>query len=211
MDDRLYRSRTDRMLTGVAGGLAERLDVDPALVRVVWAVSMPLTGFLTLLIYVVMALVVPDEPGSLPWQSSSTSTPPAGRSDATAASAPDAPSSASTPADDPSATSRPLPASALTPPPTSGPPPTTDGPAGWPQDRRSQRAAWRAARRAQRGQDTGSSHPHDRAVLLGLVLVGLGLIFLAQELIPSFDWGLVWPIAAICLGLILIADSLRGA
>ena len=86
MDDRLYRSRTDRMLAGVAGGLAERLDVDPSLVRVVWAVSMPLTGFLTLLIYIVMALVVPDEPwpmGPPPFAAPSAPTEPdpgAGRS-----------------------------------------------------------------------------------------------------------------------------------
>ena len=37
MNDRLYRSRTDRMLAGVAGGLAEMWDADPSLVRIVWA------------------------------------------------------------------------------------------------------------------------------------------------------------------------------
>ena len=37
MRERLYRSRTDRILFGVAGGVADWLDVDPALVRIVFA------------------------------------------------------------------------------------------------------------------------------------------------------------------------------
>src|SRR3990170_2971715 len=62
MDDRLYRSRDERMIAGVAGGLAERLDLDPSLVRIIWAVLVLPTGFLALLVYVVMAIVVPEEP-----------------------------------------------------------------------------------------------------------------------------------------------------
>src|SRR3989337_1267377 len=61
MDDRLYRSRDERMIAGVAGGLAERLDLDPSLVRIIWAVLVLPTGFLALLVYVVMAIVVPEE------------------------------------------------------------------------------------------------------------------------------------------------------
>jgi len=61
MNDRLYRSRHDRRLAGVAGGLAEIWGADPSLVRVVWAVLVVLTGGLALLVYIVMALVVPDE------------------------------------------------------------------------------------------------------------------------------------------------------
>jgi phage shock protein C len=62
MDDRLYRSRDERMIAGVAGGLAERLDLDPSLVRIIWAVLVLPTGFLALLVYVIMAMVVPEEP-----------------------------------------------------------------------------------------------------------------------------------------------------
>jgi len=61
MNERLYRSRRDRMLAGVAGGLAEQWRVDPSLVRVVWAVLVPLTGGIALLVYVIMAIVVPEE------------------------------------------------------------------------------------------------------------------------------------------------------
>ena len=62
MTDRLYRSPDDRMLAGVAGGLAEILDVDPSIIRIVWAVLILLTGGLALLVYIVMAIVVPERP-----------------------------------------------------------------------------------------------------------------------------------------------------
>ena len=62
MTDRLYRSPDDRMLAGVAGGVAEMLDVDPSIIRIVWAVLIVLTGGLALLVYIVMAIVVPERP-----------------------------------------------------------------------------------------------------------------------------------------------------
>jgi len=61
MSTRLYRSRRDRMLAGVAGGLAEIWGADPALVRIIWALLAILTGGAALLVYIVMAIVVPDE------------------------------------------------------------------------------------------------------------------------------------------------------
>jgi phage shock protein C len=67
MNDRLYRSRDDRMIAGVAGGLAERWDADPSLIRIIWAFLVILTGGIALVVYVVMALVVPESdavPGS---------------------------------------------------------------------------------------------------------------------------------------------------
>jgi len=59
--DRLYRSRQDRMLAGVAGGLAELWDADPSLVRVLWALLVVFTGGIALVVYIIMAIVVPDE------------------------------------------------------------------------------------------------------------------------------------------------------
>ena len=63
MDDRLYRSVDDRVLTGVAGGVAERLDADPSIIRVVWALLSVLSGGLAVIAYIVMAIVVPEDPG----------------------------------------------------------------------------------------------------------------------------------------------------
>ncbi len=65
MTDRLYRSPDDRMLAGVAGGLAENWNIDPSLVRIVWAVLIVLTGGLAFLVYVVMAIVVPERPAGV--------------------------------------------------------------------------------------------------------------------------------------------------
>ena len=61
MGDRLYRSRSDRMLAGVAGGLAETWGADPSLVRIIWALLVIFTGGIALLVYIVMAIVVPEE------------------------------------------------------------------------------------------------------------------------------------------------------
>lgn len=61
MNRRLFRSRDDRILAGVAGGLADLWDADPSLVRVIWVILVPLTGGFALLAYIVMALVVPEE------------------------------------------------------------------------------------------------------------------------------------------------------
>ena len=66
MADRLYRSRDDRMLTGVAGGVAETLDADPSLIRIVWALLVILTGGIALIVYIVMAIVVPERPEGMP-------------------------------------------------------------------------------------------------------------------------------------------------
>jgi phage shock protein C len=65
MNRRLYRSSTDRILAGVAGGMAATYDLDPALVRVGWAVLALLTGGAFLIVYLVMAIVVPPQPAGL--------------------------------------------------------------------------------------------------------------------------------------------------
>ena len=62
MNRRLYRSRTDTVLGGVAAGLAAYLNTDPALVRIAWAILVPLTGGAAFLAYIVAWIVVPEEP-----------------------------------------------------------------------------------------------------------------------------------------------------
>lgn len=66
MADRLYRSRTDRMVAGVAGGLAEMWGADPALIRIIWALLVIFTGGVALLVYIVMAIVVPEADDAIP-------------------------------------------------------------------------------------------------------------------------------------------------
>jgi phage shock protein C len=61
MNRRLYRCRENRVLAGVAGGLAEYFGLDPTLVRILWFVSI-LFGGIGLVIYIGMAIIVPIEP-----------------------------------------------------------------------------------------------------------------------------------------------------
>jgi phage shock protein C len=58
---KLYRSRSNRMLAGVCGGLAQYFNTDPTLVRVLFVVLAVLGGS-GLLIYLVLWVVVPEEP-----------------------------------------------------------------------------------------------------------------------------------------------------
>ena len=64
MNRRLYKSRTDSLLGGVAGGVAEYLDADPSIVRVIWAILAIVTGGIFVVVYIVMWIVVPDAPAS---------------------------------------------------------------------------------------------------------------------------------------------------
>ncbi|MDD4859210.1 MAG: PspC domain-containing protein [Dehalococcoidales bacterium] len=58
MDKRLYRSRSDRIIWGVCGGLAEYFKIDPTIVRLVF-VLLALANGVGIVIYLVMAVVVP--------------------------------------------------------------------------------------------------------------------------------------------------------
>ena len=61
---RLYRSRTDRMIAGVAGGMAEYLEIDPTIVRLLWALAFLPGGVPGLLLYVLCWAIIPLEPAS---------------------------------------------------------------------------------------------------------------------------------------------------
>ena len=59
---RLTRSRNDRMLAGICGGLANYLDVDPTIVRLVFALATFFTVvFPGIFIYLIMWIVVQNE------------------------------------------------------------------------------------------------------------------------------------------------------
>lgn len=61
MEKKLYRSRTDKKLCGVCGGLAKYLNIDVTIVRLV-VVLLTLAGCSGLLIYIICALIIPEEP-----------------------------------------------------------------------------------------------------------------------------------------------------
>ncbi len=60
MEKRLYRSRSDRMIWGVCGGLAKYFDMDPTIIRII-AVLLIFAGGSGILAYIILAIVVPSE------------------------------------------------------------------------------------------------------------------------------------------------------
>ena len=56
---KIYRSGTDRMLCGVCGGMGEYFNVDPTLIRLVWAL-LAFSGC-GILVYILAAIIVPQE------------------------------------------------------------------------------------------------------------------------------------------------------
>ncbi|TAL86218.1 MAG: PspC domain-containing protein [Rhodanobacter sp.] len=61
MEKRLYRSRQDRALAGVCGGIATYFGWDPTLVRVGW-ILLTLMGGSGILLYLIMWVVMPEAP-----------------------------------------------------------------------------------------------------------------------------------------------------
>ena len=58
---KLYRSTSNRMLAGVCAGVAEYLNIDPTVIRVLWAIA-SLFGALGIIAYIACALIVPEKP-----------------------------------------------------------------------------------------------------------------------------------------------------
>lgn len=58
---KLYRSREDEQFAGVCGGIAEYLGIDSTIVRLIF-VAFALAGGPGILVYIVLAFIVPEEP-----------------------------------------------------------------------------------------------------------------------------------------------------
>jgi phage shock protein C len=173
------------MLAGVAGGLAEMWGADPALIRIIWALLVIFTGGVALLVYIVMAIVVPEEDEG--WPVASTASAPTGTN--------------------PAATPGPAPWTGPTGPAGSGWAQPSDASREALERARAARDEARAARRAARAERGGTSP----GLIVGGFLVLLGLFFLVREYLPDIDFDWFWPLVLVGLGLLLLASSLgRG-
>jgi phage shock protein C len=167
---RLYRSRTDTVLGGVASGLAVYLNTDPALVRIAWAILTPLTGGAAFLAYIVAWIVVPEEP----YPGAATGAPAPGFT--TAGSTLSASESSEEGESGTADASAPMPASTRTTPA--------------PTERR---------------------NDNRTGIAIGVGLVILGLWFLLRPYLPDIQWNLIWPLAIVAIGgLILITAARRS-
>ncbi len=60
---RFYRSRKERIIAGVCGGLADYLDTDPSIMRLIVVLLAIFTGIIPFtLIYLILWVVVPEQP-----------------------------------------------------------------------------------------------------------------------------------------------------
>jgi phage shock protein C len=187
MNERLYRSRDDRILAGVCGGLADRFDADPSLVRLACAAVWLLTGIVPVtVLYILAVIIVPEAPSGWP-----ATPPPPDASVAPSAGTVPWPAEAGEPAFDAETTA----------PPPAGATPAGAAPAGdWYATQRADREAHRAARRAARAGRRADPLP---AIIAGIVLLGLGAWLLLRDVV-TIRWDIVWPVAAIALGAVLI-------
>jgi phage shock protein C len=210
---RLFRSADDRILAGVAGGVANYFDVDPVIVRIIWFLSVFISGSLTFWAYVVMAIVVPVEPanwpapspwapGGAPIATGPNFVPPTpGAAPAAEPGAPTASGDAGTaPTADPQAANPGMPQA-----PAAGG--WTGGWAGgWGG------GDWRSQRRAERWQRRAERRSHERSspgLVFGLLLILVGGLLAWHQIDPTFDLNITWPIVVIAFGAILVVSSLH--
>lgn len=57
----LYRSRTNRKLAGVCGGIGEYFNIDPVIVRLLWMALTLLAGW-GILVYILAIILIPNHP-----------------------------------------------------------------------------------------------------------------------------------------------------
>jgi len=145
MTKRLYRSQKNKMIGGVAGGLADYLNLDPILIRVIFVITLFLNGA-GFLLYVILWIVVPQESVVSKNQNDF------GETDNT----------------------------------------ETD----FVETDKSQKS-------------TNHSSNGNGRVVTGLILIGVGIIFLINRFFPHFDFGDILPFLIIVLGIALIFNSVN--
>ena len=58
---KLYKSKNNKIFSGVIGGLGEYLGIDPTMLRLIWLLILITTGIIPgILIYIIAALIVPE-------------------------------------------------------------------------------------------------------------------------------------------------------
>ena len=63
MEKKLYRNTRNKMVAGVCSGLAEYINIDPTIIRVIWAlVGLSGAGVVA---YLICALIIPEKPGDI--------------------------------------------------------------------------------------------------------------------------------------------------
>jgi len=149
---KLHRSRTDKMIGGVAGGLAEYFNIDPVIVRVLFVITVFLGGG-GILAYIILWIVLPEEPLEYQFQNVNNSEKNKGTS------------------------------------------------AG------STKSSGESGFETVNLNGVVESVKDNRKILGGVILIGIGMLILLDNLIPRFDAGDYWPLILIGVGVGIIIKS----
>ena len=63
MEKKLYRNTKNKMIAGVCSGLAEYLNIDPTIVRLIWALIA--LGGAGIIAYLIAAIIIPEKPSDI--------------------------------------------------------------------------------------------------------------------------------------------------
>lgn len=61
MTEKLFRSRTDKMIGGVCGGIGDYFSIDPTIIRIIWALFSILGGA-GIIVYLICWMIIPKKP-----------------------------------------------------------------------------------------------------------------------------------------------------
>jgi phage shock protein C len=64
MKEKLYRSKSDKIIFGICGGLADYFEVDSTLVRVIAVILLFISGGFMAIAYIILAGIIPENPNS---------------------------------------------------------------------------------------------------------------------------------------------------
>jgi phage shock protein PspC (stress-responsive transcriptional regulator) len=173
------------MWAGVAGGMAEYFDIDPALMRLLWVAAAVVSGGLAVPVYILAWIILPRDDrapanGGHVWRD---------WSDEFHSETQRLADEARRVADD----------MRHTPPPLQGTPASSEVSASTPPP---QQDWWTSERYVERHRHQGR-HPRST----GIVLVTLGVLLLAANagIFSFIEWRTMWPVIFIGLGVILLA------
>nr|WP_294680393.1 PspC domain-containing protein [uncultured Anaerotignum sp.] len=65
MEKKIYRSKTDKKISGVCGGFAEYFAIDATIVRLLWVLGTLLNLFIGVVAYIACIFVIPEEPDTI--------------------------------------------------------------------------------------------------------------------------------------------------
>ena len=61
MEKKLFKSKSEKKLCGVCGGIAEYFNIDPTIVRLIWVLAVLFAGC-GILAYIIAAFIMPEKP-----------------------------------------------------------------------------------------------------------------------------------------------------